>query len=135
VTPLSYFALKNPLIRCRRPFVRSDRQGPPRGPVPASPVTFDPMFRMFPVPVRDGRGSKRDQAGILSGSGGGRPDALLVVVDRFSAGAATVLFFSCSSVSTAILVALWARTPQPHHVRAPSMPSSKVRSQPHECLR
>ena len=25
--------------------------------------------------------------------------------------------------------------PQPHHVRAPSMPSSLVRSQPHECLR
>ena len=40
-----------------------------------------------------------------------------------------------SSISTAILVALWAKTPQPHHVRAPSMPSILVRSQPQECLR
>ena len=28
-----------------------------------------------------------------------------------------------------------ASTPQPHHVLAPSMPSSIVRSHPHECLR
>ena len=83
----------------------------PWAPAPASPVAFDPISPMIPGSGRDGRGSKRDQAGTVSGGGGGRPDGLLVVVDRLPAVVATVLFISRSLARTAILVALWANMP------------------------
>ena len=103
---------------------------------PTSPVAFDPAFR--PFPESEGRRQERDgrdQAGTACGSGGERPGGPSVVLARCWGEEAGALLCSRSSISTEILVALCASTPQPHHVLAPSMPSSMVRSQPHECLR
>src|SRR5512144_3380046 len=40
-----------------------------------------------------------------------------------------------AAIRLPILMPLWAKTPNPHQVWAPSSPSNRVRSQPNRCLR
>jgi hypothetical protein len=103
-----------------RPCVRLRPDADPSG-------RFCPGFLSFPAIGARPERVDGDQAAEVFVVGGGRhgPRA----VGRVSGTS------SLSLMSAAIFVALWASTPQPHHVRAPSMPSIRARFQPQEGLR
>jgi hypothetical protein len=106
--------------------------------VPELALPPGPSSRSAPVPRPfpgfggdDGRGRGRVQPARCV-EGGGERRGGPVALDRRAWRFGSVLPRFMLSIRVAILVALWASTLHPHHVRAPS---STVRSQPEHRLR